>query len=68
MNESEKWLRYDKIVLKSSWSEGGKIVLKSSWSEGGEAPHTVVKPGLTAKNVMMCCFHMGKHDGSNFQQ
>ncbi|GFX22082.1 histone-lysine N-methyltransferase SETMAR [Trichonephila clavipes] len=38
----EKWVTYDNIVR------------KRSWSKGGEAAQTVGKPGLTARKVLLC--------------
>lgn len=38
----EKWVTYDNIVR------------KRSWSKRGEAAQTVAKPGLTAKKVLLC--------------
>ncbi|KAL9918814.1 histone-lysine N-methyltransferase SETMAR-like [Glossina fuscipes fuscipes] len=38
----EKWITYDNPVR------------KRSWSKSGEAPQTVVKPGLTARKVLLC--------------
>ncbi|GFV60155.1 putative DD34D transposase [Trichonephila clavipes] len=37
----KKWVTYDNIVG------------KRSWSKGGEAAQTVVKPGLTARKVLL---------------
>ncbi|GFW94356.1 histone-lysine N-methyltransferase SETMAR [Trichonephila clavipes] len=38
----EKWVTYDSIVR------------KRSWSKRGEAAQTVTKPGLTARKVLLC--------------
>lgn len=38
----EKWVTYDNIVR------------KRSWSKRGEAAQTVAKPGLTARKVLLC--------------
>ncbi|GFT63303.1 histone-lysine N-methyltransferase SETMAR [Trichonephila clavipes] len=38
----EKWVPYDNIVQ------------KRSWSKRGEAVQTVAKPGLTARKVLLC--------------
>jgi len=38
----EKWVTYDNIVR------------KRSWSKRGEAPQTVAKPGLTPNKLMLC--------------
>ncbi|GFS57554.1 mariner Mos1 transposase [Trichonephila clavipes] len=38
----EKWVTYDNIVR------------KRSWSKCGEAVQTVAKPGLTARKVLLC--------------
>ncbi|GFS84014.1 mariner transposase [Trichonephila clavipes] len=37
----EKWITYDNIVR------------KRSWSKSGEAAQTVAKPGLTVRNVLL---------------
>ncbi|GFW94977.1 histone-lysine N-methyltransferase SETMAR [Trichonephila clavipes] len=39
---NEKWVTYDNIVL------------KRSWSKRGEAAQTVAKPGLKARKVLLC--------------
>ncbi|GFW75796.1 hypothetical protein TNCV_4429791 [Trichonephila clavipes] len=38
----EKWIPYDNIVR------------KRSWSKRGEAAQTVATPGLTARKVLLC--------------
>ncbi|GFV05541.1 mariner transposase [Trichonephila clavipes] len=38
----EKWVTYDNIVQ------------KRSWSKDGEAAQTVAKPGLTARKILLC--------------
>ncbi|GFW74260.1 histone-lysine N-methyltransferase SETMAR [Trichonephila clavipes] len=38
----EKWVTYDNIVR------------KRSWSKCGEAAQTVAKPGLTARKILLC--------------
>ncbi|GFU13456.1 putative DD34D transposase [Trichonephila clavipes] len=38
----EKWVTYDNIVR------------KRSWSKRGEAAQTVAKPGLTARKILLC--------------
>ncbi|GFU60815.1 mariner transposase [Trichonephila clavipes] len=38
----EKWVTYDNIVR------------KRSWSKRGEAAQTVAKPGLTSRMVLLC--------------
>ncbi|GFX61239.1 putative DD34D transposase [Trichonephila clavipes] len=38
----EKWVTYDNIVR------------KRSWSKRGESAQTVAKPGLTARKVLLC--------------
>ncbi|GFS67816.1 mariner transposase [Trichonephila clavipes] len=38
----KKWVTYDNIVR------------KRSWSKRGEAAHTVAKPGLTSRKVLLC--------------
>ncbi|GFX03751.1 histone-lysine N-methyltransferase SETMAR [Trichonephila clavipes] len=42
VTEDEKWVRYDNIVR------------KRSWSKRREAVQTVAKPGLTARKVLLC--------------
>ncbi|GFW59203.1 mariner transposase [Trichonephila clavipes] len=42
MTGDEKWVTYDNIVR------------KRSWSKRGETAQTVVKPGLTTKKVLLC--------------
>ncbi|GFW48417.1 mariner transposase [Trichonephila clavipes] len=42
MNGDEKWVTYDNIVR------------KRSWSKRDEAAQTVVKPGLTSRKVLLC--------------
>ncbi|MCP6497724.1 hypothetical protein NL476_27565, partial [Klebsiella pneumoniae] len=38
----EKWITYDNIKR------------KRSWSKAGESSRTVAKPGLTARKVLLC--------------
>ncbi|GFV77017.1 mariner transposase [Trichonephila clavipes] len=38
----EKWVTYDNIMR------------KRSWSKRGEAAQTVAKPGLTSRKVLLC--------------
>ena len=38
----EKWVTYDNVKP------------KRSWSKSGEAAQTVAKPGLTARKVLLC--------------
>ncbi|GFU70822.1 mariner transposase [Trichonephila clavipes] len=38
----EKWVTYDNIVRKRSWSKRGEVA------------QTVAKPGLTARKVLLC--------------
>ena len=38
----EKWVTYDNVKR------------KRSWSKSGEAAETVAKPGLTARKVLLC--------------
>jgi len=38
----EKWVTYDNVSR------------KRSWSKSGEADQTVAKPGLTARKVFLC--------------
>ena len=38
----EKWITYDNVKR------------KQSWSKSGEAAQTVAKPGLTARKVLLC--------------
>ncbi|GFW94905.1 mariner transposase [Trichonephila clavipes] len=38
----EKWVTYDNIVL------------KRSWSKRGEPAQTMIKPGLTSRKVLLC--------------
>ncbi|GFW91545.1 histone-lysine N-methyltransferase SETMAR [Trichonephila clavipes] len=42
VTEGEKWVTYDNIVR------------KRSWSKRGEAAQTVAKPGLTVMKVLLC--------------
>ncbi|GFV51700.1 mariner transposase [Trichonephila clavipes] len=42
VNEDEKWVAYDNIVR------------KRSWSKRGEAAQTVAKPRLTTRKALMC--------------
>ncbi|GFX40393.1 histone-lysine N-methyltransferase SETMAR [Trichonephila clavipes] len=42
VTEDEKWVTYDNIVR------------KRSWSKRNEAVQTVAKPGLTAREVLLC--------------
>ncbi|GFS59289.1 histone-lysine N-methyltransferase SETMAR [Trichonephila clavipes] len=44
----EKWVTYDNIVR------------KQSWSKRGEAVQTVAKPGLTARKVLLCIWRNWK--------
>ncbi|GFW82251.1 mariner transposase [Trichonephila clavipes] len=42
VTEDETWVTYDNIVQ------------KRSWSKLGEAAQTMAKPGLIARNVLLC--------------
>ncbi|GFV15489.1 hypothetical protein TNCV_4835151 [Trichonephila clavipes] len=52
-NEIDPFLKW-MVTGEEKWVPYNNIVRKRSWSKRGETAQTVAKPGLTARKVLLC--------------